>query len=187
MTENLILVDKNDKQWGKLEKLLVHQLGLLHRAFSVFIFNSNGELLLQQRASTKYHSPSLWTNTCCSHPRYGEELSDAIERRLEEEMGMNCDTKFAFSFTYKVKFDNGLTENEFDHVYFGISNAKPLPNQSEVRSWKYLSLQNLEKDIQIQPEKYTEWLKICLPQIMQYYNETVSGKISLKLKTDVSH
>src|SRR5690349_1614227 len=129
MKDYLILVDDKDQQWGRLEKNLVHELGLLHRAFSVFIFNHHGELLLQQRADGKYHSGGLWTNTCCSHPRYGEDVPDAVKRRLKEEMGMSCETTFAFSFIYKTKFENGLTEHEFDHVYCGFSDALPHPEK----------------------------------------------------------
>jgi isopentenyl-diphosphate delta-isomerase len=171
MNDYLILVDENDKPWGKLEKLMVHELGLLHRAFSVFIFNMQGELLLQQRADDKYHSGGLWTNTCCSHPRFGEEISWAIERRLQEEMGMSCITEFAFSFTYKTKFNNGLIEHELDHVYFGVTNELPFPDKSEVKSYQYMDFQNLETDILIHPENYTEWLKICLPQVRFHYDK----------------
>jgi isopentenyl-diphosphate Delta-isomerase len=169
MNDYLILVDEQDRQWGKLEKQMVHELGLLHRAFSVFIFNTKGELLLQQRASHKYHSGGLWTNTCCSHPRYGEEISDAVERRLMEEMNMCCDTTFAFNFTYRAEFDNGLTEHEFDHVYFGLSDELPKPNQEEVQNWKYTTLENLEKEINEHPERYTEWLKVCLPLVNSHF------------------
>ncbi len=172
--EQLILVDENDKQWGKLDKLLVHQLGLLHRAFSVFIFNTKGQLLLQQRADGKYHSAGLWTNTCCSHPMFGEETKDAVTRRLEEEMGMNCDVQFAFSFLYKAKFENGLTEHEFDHVYFGISNDTPVPNSDEVKDWKYIEIDGLEMDLALNPENYTEWLKICMPEVMKQYEKMFS-------------
>jgi isopentenyl-diphosphate delta-isomerase len=168
MNEFLILVDEHDKPWGKLEKDQVHQLGLLHRAFSAFIFNSKGELLLQQRADGKYHSAGLWTNTCCSHPRFGEELKDAVARRLEEEMGLICETKFIFSFIYKAKFENGLTEHEFDHVYYGVSDDQPTPNPSEVSQWKYVTLESLQKDISINPSNYTVWLNICLPKLMDY-------------------
>lgn len=171
MTEYLILVDEKDKQWGKLEKLLVHQLGLLHRAFSIFIFNSNGEMLLQQRADSKYHSAGLWTNTCCSHPRFGEEISWAIERRLQEEMGMSCKTDFAFSFIYKTKFKNGLTEHEYDHVYFGVTDNLPVPEKSEVKNYRYMNIENLETDILIHPENYTEWMKICLPQVRNHFDK----------------
>lgn len=176
MNDYLILVDEKDRQWGKLEKQMVHELGLLHRAFSVFIFNTKGELLLQQRAAHKYHSGGLWTNTCCSHPRYGEEITDAVERRLMEEMNMSCDTTFAFNFTYRAEFDNGLTEYEFDHVFFGISDELPHPNPEEVQNWKYISLDNLELDIQIQPTNYTEWLKICLPEVKRHFRSYLQLK-----------
>lgn len=177
MIENLILVDENDKPMGKLEKVLVHQLGLLHRAFSIFIFNKKGELLMQQRSDEKYHSPGLWTNTCCSHPRYGENLADAIKRRLHEEMGMAYQTAFAFSFIYKVKFDNGLTEHEFDHVYFGVTDELPKSDLSEVKNWKYTNFQNLESEINLHPENYTEWMKICLPKV-QYHYDKIFPKIN---------
>ena len=178
MNDYLILVDEKDVEWGKLEKLLVHQMGLLHRAFSVFIFNSKGELLLQQRADDKYHSGGLWTNTCCSHPRFGENISWAIERRLIEEMGMRCKTDFAFSFTYKASFANGLIEHEFDHVYFGMSDKLPIPEKSEVQDYRYITLENLEREITSQPEKYTEWLKICLPKVKSCFLETFRNNIS---------
>jgi len=173
MNEFLILVDDHDKPWGKLEKDQVHQLGLLHRAFSVFIFNSKGELLLQKRADEKYHSGGLWTNTCCSHPRFGEELKDAVARRMQEEMGLTCETKFVFSFIYKASFENGLTEHEFDHVYYGTSDDVPQPNSSEVSEWKYIDLASLEKDLNLSPDKYTVWLKICLPRIMEHFRSGV--------------
>ena len=178
MSEYLILVDENDRQWGKLEKELVHQLGLLHRAFSVFIFNTKGELVLQQRSDEKYHSAGLWTNTCCSHPRFGEEMEDAIKRRLSEEMNLSCRTTLAFRFTYKAKFENGLSEHEYDHVYFGVTNQFPRPDKSEVKNWKYITLDNLETDIQLHPENYTEWLKICLPEVRTHYNSFVKGNLS---------
>lgn len=179
MNEFLILVDEHDKPWGKLEKDQVHQLGLLHRAFSVFIFNSKGELLLQQRAEGKYHSAGLWTNTCCSHPRFGEEINDAVERRLEEEMGLRCKTQFIFSFIYESKFENGLTEHEFDHVYYGVSDDVPKPNLSEVSHWKYVDLPSLEKDLATSPEKYTVWLKICLPKLIQHLEGTAESRFNI--------
>jgi isopentenyl-diphosphate delta-isomerase len=168
MDELLILVDNNDNQIGFLDKLSVHRSGVLHRAFSVFIFNLNGDLLLQQRALNKYHSPGLWSNSCCSHPHLNEITSVACNRRLEEEMGIICSMKFAFSFVYKAKFENGLTEHEFDHVYFGISDDSPTPNPEEVKSWKYISMQDLKINILKSPEKYTEWLKICLPKVSEH-------------------
>jgi isopentenyl-diphosphate delta-isomerase len=177
MTEFLILVDENDNPLDKMEKLMVHQLGLLHRAFSVFIFNTKGELLMQQRAASKYHSGGLWTNTCCSHPRFGEEISSAIDRRLQEEMGMHCKTSFAFSFTYKTTFANGLTEHEFDHVYFGVTDETPIPEKAEVENWKYVSIEKLENDIMHHPEMYTEWMKISLPQVKAYFKDHFTNKI----------
>ena len=175
--ELLILVDENDQQWGKLEKELVHQLGLLHRAFSIFIFNSKGELLLQQRADSKYHSGGLWTNTCCSHPRFGEELNDAVNRRLNEEMGMKSKTKFAFSFVYKTNFENGLTEHEFDHVFFGVTDDLPNPEKSEVKNWKYMSLKLLENDLEQNQHHYTAWFKICFNKVVTHFeNKNLESK-----------
>lgn len=169
-TSYLILVDHNDRQVGKMEKMEVHRLGLLHRAFSIFIFNTRGELLLQQRADSKYHSGGLWTNTCCSHPGFGESLNDAIERRLFEEMGMKAETTFAFSFIYHAQFGNGLQEHEFDHVYMGVSDALPKPDENEVKAWKYLSLEGLALDIEKQPAAYTEWFKACFANVKESYH-----------------
>lgn len=157
----LTLVDSEDKAWGKLEKMEVHQLGLLHRAFSIFIFNSKGQLLLQKRAAHKYHSANLWTNTCCSHPMYGEETSIAVNRRLDEEMGMEVTTHFAFTFKYKAELENGLTEHELDHVYIGISDQEPILNKQEVAEWKYMDIDDISKDIRLNPDNYTAWFKIC--------------------------
>lgn len=165
MNEYLILVDENDVEYGVMEKLQVHQSGFLHRAFSIFIFNSKGELLIQQRASGKYHSGGLWTNSCCSHPRQGESVAEAVTRRLKEEMGMVCETRFLFSFIYKATFENGLTEHEYDHVYFGMSDETPVPDKSEVQAWKYMSIPELDMDIRNNPGLYTEWLKICMPEL----------------------
>lgn len=163
----LILVDEKDREWGKLEKMEVHQLGLLHRAFSVFIFNSKGELLMQQRSGDKYHSASLWSNTCCSHPQFGEDLIDAVNRRLREELNLRVETEFLFSFIYKIKFDNGLTEHEFDHVFFGISDRKPSPDPSEIKGIKYVSLEDLEKDMEANAQHYTEWLRLCFKDLVR--------------------
>ena len=166
--ELVILVDNQDNEIGVQDKLSVHQLGLLHRAFSVFIFNSTNELLLQQRADSKYHSPGLWSNTCCSHPKPGEKTIDACKRRLMEEMGMTCDLEFNFSFVYQCKFSNGLTEYEFDHVYIGISDELPVLNKCEVKDWKYITIRDLENEIEVKPENFTEWLKICLPRLSSH-------------------
>jgi isopentenyl-diphosphate delta-isomerase len=165
--ELLILVDENDNQIGVQDKLSVHLEGILHRAFSVFIFNSKNELLLQQRSNIKYHSPGLWTNTCCSHPRPGENTLDACIRRLNEEMGISALLNFSFSFHYKFEFTNGLIEHEFDHVYMGKTDLEPQLNLKEVQDWKYISISNLENEINLNPEKFTAWLKICLPQLKE--------------------
>ncbi len=165
MNDLLILVDEQDNEIGVMDKLSVHQTGVLHRAFSVFIFNSRAEILLQQRAEGKYHSPGLWSNTCCSHPNPGEEILAASRRRLMEEMGMDCALEFSFSFTYKFEFSNGLTEHEFDHVFFGNSDDPPKPDPAEVKNWKYMNIKDLEHDIYLHPENYTPWLKICLPKV----------------------
>lgn len=160
--EQLILVDKSDNQIGTAGKTIVHAQGLLHRAISVFIFNDKKELLLQQRAKEKYHSPSLWTNTCCSHPRPGETTLAASERRLVEEMNIHAHLKFFKSFQYKASFENGLTEHELDHIFYGFCNDFPKPDQSEVQSWQYISPEKLIIDVSSHPEKYTAWLKICI-------------------------
>jgi len=164
----IILVNEDDEQIGIQDKFSVHQLGLLHRAFSVFVFNSKNELLLQQRADGKYHSPGLWTNTCCSHPIPGERTVDACKRRLMEEMSLKCDLRHVFSFTYRCKFSNGLIENEFDHVYVGYSDNIPLLNKNEAKNWKYITINDLEREIELQPGNFTEWLKICLPRLIEY-------------------
>jgi isopentenyl-diphosphate delta-isomerase len=171
MQELLILVDEKDNQLGIMEKLEVHKKGLLHRAFSVFIFNSEGKFLLQQRADEKYHSPGLWSNTCCSHPLSGEAVADAVQRRLWQEMGIQTETTFQFSFIYKKEFENGLTEHEFDHVYFGKSDELPHPNPGEVKNWNYVSLADLKKDISENPQNYTEWLKICFEKVLQHLQQ----------------
>lgn len=169
MEDLLILVDENDQAIGALEKTPVHEQGLLHRAFSIFIFNSAGKLLLQQRADGKYHSPGLWTNTCCSHPRQGETVEDAVHRRLQEEMGMSCELTFQFSFIYKHEFDNGLTEHELDHVYFGYSDQQPEPNPAEVKDWKYIGMEELKEELERYPDRYSPWLNICFPKVLKSF------------------
>ena len=169
MDAEVILVDINDFELGTMGKMEAHIKGQLHRAFSIFIFNSKQELLIQQRASGKYHSAGLWTNTCCSHPQFGEETGNAAFRRLKEEMGMVCDLKQMFSFIYKAKFDNGLTEHEFDYVFFGTSDAIPQINKAEVQNWKYISMEDLSEQMEKHPEHYTEWLKNCFDSVYRYY------------------
>jgi len=167
MTE-VILVDENDNEIGTEEKMKAHQEGKLHRAFSIFIFNSKGELLLQKRAKSKYHSGGLWSNTCCSHPMPGEALEKTVHRRLKEEMGFDCELKEIFSFTYKAKFDNGLIEHEYDHVFIGKFDGKPTPNPEEVDEWKWIDVEELKKGIQENPDNYTYWLKASIDKIIPY-------------------
>ena len=172
MNENLlILVDKNDNETGVMDKLTVHQKGVLHRAFSIFVFNSNMELLLQQRADDKYHSGGLWSNTCCSHPLKNEIMEESVVRRLKEEMGIECNTEFKFSFIYKHLFENGLTKHELDHVYFGNSDQIPVFNPKEVKAYRYIGLEKLEKEISEYPDRFTIWLRICFPLIKQYFSK----------------
>lgn len=158
--EQVILVDKDDNQIGLMPKMEAHEKALLHRAFSVFTFNDKGELLLQQRAAEKYHSPLLWTNTCCSHQRDGETNLEAGKRRLQEEMGFVCELKEIFSFIYKAPFDNGLTEHELDHVMIGSYNDKPIINKEEVEAYKWMTLEAVKKDMEENPQEYTAWFKI---------------------------
>jgi len=170
-TEKVILVNPDDQQIGLMEKLEAHQKGLLHRAFSIFILNDKNELMLQQRASKKYHSPLLWTNTCCSHQRVGETNIEAGNRRLQEEMGFTTPLKELFSFIYKVPFDNGLTEHELDHVMIGYYNQNPIINTDEVQDWKWLDIENVRKKIAKNPEKYTAWFKIIFDKFYHFLEE----------------
>ncbi len=162
--EQVILVDKNDNQIGLMPKMEAHEKALLHRAFSVFTFNDKGELLLQQRAADKYHSPLLWTNTCCSHQRNGETNLEAGKRRLQEEMGFTCDLEEVFSFIYKAPFDNGLTEHELDHVMVGKFNENPKINKEEVEAFKWMTLEDVKTDMENNPDIYTEWFKIIFKE-----------------------
>ena len=164
MEEFVILVDEKDNQLGLMPKMEAHEKAELHRAFSVFIFNSKGELMLQQRAAHKYHSPLLWTNTCCSHQRNGETNIEAGERRLVEEMGFKANLKEIFSFIYKAPFDNGLTEHELDHVMVGYFDGLPEINPEEVASFKWMSLEAVKEDIKLRPNLYTAWFKIIFKE-----------------------
>ncbi len=170
--EHVILVNDKDEQIGTMPKLEAHEKAVLHRAFSVFIFNDNNELMLQQRAKHKYHSPLLWTNTCCSHQRVGETNLEAGKRRLMEEMGFVVDLQETVSFVYKAPFDNGLTEHEFDHVMVGQSNEEPIINPDEVESWKWMPLEAVKLDIELHPEVYTEWFKIIFDKFYEHINIT---------------
>jgi len=160
MEELVVLVDEKNNQIGLMPKMEAHEKAVLHRAFSVFVFNEKGELMLQQRAASKYHSPLLWTNTCCSHQREGESNVEAGRRRLQEEMGFTTDLKEVFSFIYKAPFDNGLTEHELDFVLIGSFEDKPNINKEEVESYKWMPLEDVKKDIENNPDIYTEWFKI---------------------------
>ena len=153
--ENVILVDEKDNQVGLMPKLEAHQKGLLHRAFSVFIFNSDYKLLLQKRASSKYHSGGLWTNTCCSHPRDGEDIIDAANRRLNEEMGIKTSLRKVFDFIYTAKLDNNLIENEFDHVFYGVYDIDPIINKDEAEDFKWVDMETLKNDIENNKDQYT--------------------------------
>jgi isopentenyl-diphosphate delta-isomerase len=166
--ENVILVNQNDEQIGLMPKLEAHEKAVLHRAFSVFVLNDKNEMMLQQRASIKYHSPLLWTNTCCSHQREGETNIQAGSRRLFEEMGFETSLKELFHFIYKAPFDNGLTEHELDHVMIGYYNDEPKINREEVENWKWMSIENVAKDIQLQPEIYTVWFKIIFDEFYHF-------------------
>jgi len=166
--EQVILVNENNEQIGTMPKMEAHEKALLHRAFSVFIANDNGDIMLQQRAASKYHSPLLWTNTCCSHQRVGESNIEAGKRRLQEEMGFQTELKELFSFIYKAPFDNGLTEHEYDHVMLGTYNAEPNINKDEVEAWKWMSPEAVKEDISKNPNAYTAWFKIIFDKFYEH-------------------
>lgn len=167
--EQVILVDSNDNELGTMEKMEAHRKGVLHRAFSVLLFNSSGEMLIQKRASSKYHSGGLWSNTCCSHPRPAESMEDAVGRRLEEELGIVSNPTFAFKFEYKIQFSNNLIEHELDHVYIGSFDGEPQINESEISDWKFIDTNDLKNKVQSHPHEYSHWFKIILsrPEILE--------------------
>jgi isopentenyl-diphosphate delta-isomerase len=169
--ENVILVNQKDEQIGLMPKLEAHEKAVLHRAFSVFILNSKNEIMLQQRAHHKYHSPLLWTNTCCSHQREGETNIQAGSRRLFEEMGFETGLKELFHFIYKAPFDNGLTEHELDHVMIGYYEDEPKINSEEVENWKWMCIEDVRSDMQLHPEIYTVWFKIIFDEFYHYLEE----------------
>jgi isopentenyl-diphosphate delta-isomerase len=170
--EYVILVNEKDQEIGLMPKLEAHQKAVLHRAFSVFIFNSENELMLQQRASNKYHSPNLWTNTCCSHQRSGESNIQAGTRRLYEEMGFTTSLKEITSFIYKAPFDNGLTEHELDHIMVGYYNEDPVINTDEVEDWKWVKIEDVKQDIRLNPNLYTAWFKIIFKNFYNHLNNS---------------
>ncbi|WP_431128794.1 isopentenyl-diphosphate Delta-isomerase [Flagellimonas flava] len=169
--EKVILVNTNDEPIGLMPKMEAHEKAVLHRAFSVFIMNNKGETMLQQRAKDKYHSPLLWTNTCCSHQRDGETNIQAGQRRLMEEMGFSTELRELFSFIYKAPFDNGLTEHELDHVMMGHYNDSPQINPEEVEGWKWMQPSDIKQDIALNPDRYTAWFKIIFERFYNYLTD----------------
>ncbi len=167
-SNQIILVDENDVPMGTMEKLEAHKKGVLHRAYSIFIFNSKGELLLQKRALNKYHSGGLWTNTCCSHPKPGEAMDEAVHKRLKEEMGFDCGLKESFQFIYKTQLDNELTEYELDHVFIGYYDGVPIVDTNEATEWKYETSKYIIEDMHQNPEQYTVWFKLIFPKVLSY-------------------
>ncbi len=172
--EQVILVDLDDCEIGVMEKMEAHKQAVLHRAFSVFLFNPQGKMLLQQRALTKYHSAGLWTNTCCSHPRPGEKLDDAVTRRLMEEMGISAKVSKAFDFIYQAELPDHLNEHEFDHVFIGNYDDEVRPNHLEVANFVYQSIEEVAANLQSHPEKYTVWFKIAFPKVVEWYQSNSS-------------
>ena len=169
--EKVILVDQSDNKIGLMDKMEAHEKGVLHRAFSVFIFNKSNELMLQKRAHSKYHSPGLWTNTCCSHQRDDESNIEAGKRRLFEEMGFTTDLTETTSFIYRAAFDNDLIEHELDHILIGSYENSPNINKTEVDSWKWMQLEDIKEDIEISPNNYTVWFKIIFQKYYEYINQ----------------
>lgn len=168
--EDVILVNEKDEAIGTMEKMEAHRKGALHRAFSIVLFNDNGELLLQKRAVEKYHSGGLWTNTCCSHPLPGEEMNEAAARKLMQEMGIRTPLTFSHKFIYSASLDNGLSEHEYDHVFTGHYNNAPSLNSSEAEDWKFASLETIQQDVRLNPEAYTYWFRLMLthPQLEKF-------------------
>ena len=169
--EQVILVDEHDVLTGTMEKMAAHEKAVLHRAFSVFIFNAQGNMLLQQRAKEKYHSGGLWTNSCCSHPRPGEETLAAATRRLREELGFETPLEKIFDFVYKADFDNGLTEYEFDHVFVGYYDGEINPDRKEVSDYAHVSMQEVAASMEEEPGKYTAWFHIAFPKVLHWWKQ----------------
>lgn len=174
--QKVILVNEQDEPIGVMEKMKTHQQGLLHRAFSIFIFDSKGRMLLQQRAAGKYHGGNLWTNACCSHPNPGEDLPDAARRRLREELGIGTAIREIFSFTYQAKVENNLVEHEYDHVFVGEYDAGIHPDPAEVADYRYVSLDEIRKEITARPEQFTSWFKIAFPKIENWWQQQYAAK-----------
>lgn len=170
----VVLVDQNDQELGEMDKLLAHERGELHRAFSIFIFNSRGEMLIHQRDSDKYHGGGLWTNACCSHPQLHEDLEQAALQRLQFEMGLVCPIHKLFSFIYHAKVENDLIEHEFDHVFVGHTDSKPKPNPAEVQDYRWITLDHLQQEVQTSPNAFTYWFKSALDQVLEALEQTKS-------------
>ncbi len=170
--QEVILVNERDEVLGTMEKMEAHRKALLHRAFSIFIFNGKGEMLLQQRAKTKYHSAGLWANACCSHPGPGEEVRDAAIRRLNEELGFKTEIEKIFDFIYKASFDNGLTEYEFDHVFVGTFSGIIFPDKNEVADYCFKSVEEIRNSLESHPSKYADWFRIAFPRVIKWMHET---------------
>jgi isopentenyl-diphosphate delta-isomerase len=177
LEEQVILVNETDHPVGTMGKAEAHQAPILHRAFSIFIFNSEGEMLLQKRAPNKYHSAGLWTNTCCSHPRPEEDTVAAAARRLKEEMGFCTSLEKVFDFIYKASFDNGLHEYEFDHVFTGIYDDSVSPNPDEVSEYRFMSMESIQSSLDLNPENFTAWFNIVFPKITTWKYETIKKAI----------
>lgn len=173
MTNKIVLVDKKDKKIGEDYKIKVHKEGKLHRAFSIFIFNSKGETLLQKRSFKKYHSGGLWSNACCSHPNLKENIVSSARKRLKEEMGFNCKLKEIFSFIYKAKLNKKFIEHEFDHVLIGKFNGKPKINTNEVEDFKWVNYKFLIDDVKKHPQNYTYWFKKCYKKVIKKFNKKI--------------
>lgn len=179
MREEIVLVNENDSQIGVEEKLRAHQNGgKLHRAFSIFIFNGRGEMMLQLRSMKKHHFRALWTNTCCSHPLKGERLEDAVHRKLKQEMGFDTELKELLSFTYKAYDpESGLTEHEYDHVFVGVFDGEPDPNPEEADDWKWMGPEELKSDVKAHPEKYTPWFKLVLDRVLSAHGVQTAARV----------
>ncbi len=178
MMEQVVLVNELDQEIGLMEKMEAHEKALLHRAFSVFVFNGQGELLLQQRALTKYHSGGLWTNTCCSHPRPNETVLDAANRRLVEEMGFATPLEKVLDFIYLAEFSNGLTEHEFDHVYIGHYNGPIVPNPNEVNAFEYRTMESIQASLDAKEGLFTAWFEIVFPKMMDWWKNQNSRNLA---------
>lgn len=176
MAEELILVNESGEEIGFGEKLEVHQKAQLHRAFSIFVINTANQLMLQKRASHKYHSGGLWANTCCSHQIRGEAEEETTHRRLREEMGFDCELKRLFNFIYKIELDNGLTEYEYDHVYIGRYENEPKPNPEEVEDWKWIDIEDLRRDLEKNPGDYVYWIKPAFEKFYEIFHQELLGR-----------